>query len=235
MVEKKLNLNQPILSVRRNSPSKIVDQRKTNNALPPIHSLRPLGPKPKPKPKPDPTRNTGAVPFIWEQSPGRPKEEIRAQCRDPEALPRATRFLDETSRDTSEQSRSCSDSEDISSEAVVEQQQQQQQREQRRKVVNQERPILLHCRPNFDKCNLHYNEKEEKDGSDEHDQNVITVCCLLPRSCLKSAVYSLNPAPAVSAMNRVMTFPGSRILSATLTSTSLSSSSTDSENEVMKS
>lgn len=227
-MEKKLNFNQPILSVRRNSPSKIVDQRRTNNVLPTIHSLRPL----EPEPKSDPIKNTGAVPFQWEQSPGRPKEEILAQCRDPEAVPGATRFLDETSRDTSEQSRSCSEYEDCSSEAVVEQ---QQQREQRRKVVNQERPILLRCRPNFDKRNLHYNEKEEKEGSSEHDQTVITVCCLLPRSCLKSAVCSLNPVPAVSAMNRVMAFPASRILSATLTSTSLSSFSTDSENEVMKS
>ncbi|XP_057792359.1 uncharacterized protein LOC131009152 [Salvia miltiorrhiza] len=183
MVEKKLNFNQPILSVRKYSPKKashIVDQRE---GLPLPH---------RPERSSGPVRNPGSVPFMWEQIPGRPKEEILAQshvCAGPLVSPEpppstGMEALLETSEPVEDEG------DDLGTKALVRQQE----------------------------------EAVEKAWSDQQHENVITVCCLLPRSCLKSSAFSLNP---VSAMSRVMTFPGSRMLS----ESPVSGSSTDTENE----
>ncbi|KAG6419455.1 hypothetical protein SASPL_121677 [Salvia splendens] len=192
MVEKKLNFNQPILSVRKYSPKgglNIVDKRE---GLTIIHWLPPH----RPEANSGPTSNPGSVPFLWEQSPGRPKEEILAQshnCASPS-------FDASSEPDVHEGDGSGAN-------ALV-----LQRYAERGRVVDQEKEAAPHRKDSF-----------EREGSEQHE-NVITVCCLLPRSRLRSSVCSLNPVPAIS---RVMTFPVSRMLS----ESALSGSSTDSESE----
>ncbi|KAM5578339.1 hypothetical protein ABKV19_008582 [Rosa sericea] len=75
MEEKQLNFNRPLLSVRRFSATTVSseadDKRKTAKSQP---KLPPL-PAYKSELKSGPVRNPGTVPFIWEQIPGRPKDE----------------------------------------------------------------------------------------------------------------------------------------------------------------
>ncbi|KAL2466658.1 Protein of unknown function (DUF688) [Abeliophyllum distichum] len=76
MEEKQLNFDQPLLSVRRCSPtvaSEKDNKRKTGSSLPRIPRLPPY----KTEVKSGPVTNPGTVPFLWEQCPGRPKEEIK--------------------------------------------------------------------------------------------------------------------------------------------------------------
>ncbi|KAG6416854.1 hypothetical protein SASPL_124295 [Salvia splendens] len=193
MVEKKLNFNQPILSVRKYSPKgglNIVDKRE---GLTIIHWLAPR----RPEANSGPMSNPGSVPFPWEQSPGRPKEEILAQsqnCASPS-------FDASSEPDVHEGDGSGANTLVLQRDA------------ERGRVVDQEKAVVLHCKPSF----------EREEGSEQHE-NVITVCCLLPRSRLRSSACSLNPVPAIS---RVMTFPVSRMLSESV----MSGSSTDSESE----
>lgn len=229
MVQKKLNFNQPILSVRRSSRKTDSQKRKESNVLPMLPSHRPES-------NSGPVRNPGSVPFIWEQTPGQPKEEILAQSSS-ELQPNQMEALQETRWDLDESSitSKAADSADCSEEFVVDgldllyethdlgavaSKPKNEEQGQRRKVVNQDKAILLHCRPSFEKRNYFYcKEKEGSTDGGERHENVITVCCLLPRSCLKSSICNLNLDHATRVMNRVMTFP-------------LSHSSTDSENEV---
>ncbi|XP_047943910.1 uncharacterized protein LOC125190613 [Salvia hispanica] len=196
MVEKKLNFNQPILSVRKYSPKgglNIVDKRE---GLTIIHWL----PTRRPEANSGPMSNPGSVPFLWEQSPGRPKEEILAQshnCASPS-------FDASSEPDVHEGNGSGANS------LVL------QRDEERGRVVDEEKAVALHCKPSSER------------GGSEQRENVITVCCLLPRSRLRSSVCSLNPVPAIS---RAMTFPITRMLS----ESALSGSSTDSESEVISS
>ncbi|KAL2476660.1 Protein of unknown function (DUF688) [Abeliophyllum distichum] len=80
MEDKQLNFNQPFLSVRRFSPtvtSEKEDKHKTENSLHGIQRLPPY----RSELKSGPVSNPGAVPFVWEQKPGRPKEEIKPQTQ----------------------------------------------------------------------------------------------------------------------------------------------------------
>lgn len=229
MVQKKLNFNQPILSVRRTSlktDSQILfDQTKESNALP-------LPPSHRPESNSGPVRHPGSVPFLWEQIPGQPKEEILAQHSSElppnqvEAVHGASQDLDESSTISKA---NCSEELVVNGLDLLDGARdygvyvfnpKNQEQEQRRKVVNQDKPVLLHCRPSFEKRNYLYCKEKERsdDGGGEQHENVITVCCLLPRSCLKSSVCSLNLDHATRVINRVMTFP-------------LSSSSAGSEND----
>ncbi|XP_061357913.1 uncharacterized protein LOC133302183 [Gastrolobium bilobum] len=83
MEEKQLNLNQPLLSVRRFS-SKVTSEtdhkRKTGNSLARFPSY-------KSELKSGPVRNAGNVPFIWEKTPGRPKDESKLQTQAVEQPP----------------------------------------------------------------------------------------------------------------------------------------------------
>lgn len=74
MEEKQLDFNQPLLSVRRFSStvaSEMDSKRKKDSSL---ARLPPL-PVYKSELKSGPVRNPGTVPFVWEQTPGRPKDE----------------------------------------------------------------------------------------------------------------------------------------------------------------
>ncbi|KAK4438843.1 hypothetical protein Salat_0218900 [Sesamum alatum] len=80
MEDKKLNLNQPFLSVRRHSPMlnrQKLDERKVDSARPVMVRI----PHYRSELKSGPVGNPGAVPFQWEQAPGRPKEEMKTQTR----------------------------------------------------------------------------------------------------------------------------------------------------------
>lgn len=78
MEEKQLDFNQPLLSVRRYSStvaSETENKRKTENSLARLPPLPPY----KSELKSGPVRNPGTVPFVWEQTPGRPKDEKKLQ------------------------------------------------------------------------------------------------------------------------------------------------------------
>lgn len=70
--EKKLKLNQPILSVRQSGKD---DKRKFDGSLNSV-------PQPtlyRSESKLDPVRSPGVVPFVWEESPGKPKDGVKLQ------------------------------------------------------------------------------------------------------------------------------------------------------------
>lgn len=88
MEEKQLNFNRPLLSVRRISStvaSETDNKRKTAD-----NSLDRLQPLPGYKSElkySGPVRNAGAVPFVWEKTPGRPKDESKLQTQAVEQPP----------------------------------------------------------------------------------------------------------------------------------------------------
>ncbi|THG21698.1 hypothetical protein TEA_019003 [Camellia sinensis var. sinensis] len=87
MEDKQLDFNQPILSVRRFSSTASSEKnvkRKTDKSLP---SLPPL-PTYKSELKSGPVRNPGTVPFLWEKSPGRPKDEGKSKTQALERPPK---------------------------------------------------------------------------------------------------------------------------------------------------
>lgn len=81
--EKQLDFNQPLLSVRRFSSNSNIDDKKKIDK--PIPKLPPL-PFYKSELKSGPIRNPGTVPFVWEKSPGNPKDERKSQ--QPQIAPR---------------------------------------------------------------------------------------------------------------------------------------------------
>ncbi|XP_054812201.1 uncharacterized protein LOC129313271 [Prosopis cineraria] len=76
MEEKQLDFNQPFLSARRFSPKVASETDKKSKTTSSNSSAR-LPPLPTCKSdlKSGPLSHPGAVPFIWEQTPGRPKNE----------------------------------------------------------------------------------------------------------------------------------------------------------------
>ncbi|XP_054816646.1 uncharacterized protein LOC129316314 [Prosopis cineraria] len=80
MEEKQLDFNQPLLSVRRFSSTVASgkdNKRKTEKSsarLPPLPAY-------KSELKSGPVRNPGTVPFVWEQTPGRPKDENKSHTQ----------------------------------------------------------------------------------------------------------------------------------------------------------
>ncbi|KAF3622271.1 putative 50S ribosomal protein L1-like [Capsicum annuum] len=91
MEDKQLNLNQPFLTVRRVSPTVASgrdETKKTDYSVPTVTHP----PRYKSELKSGPVRNPGAVPFRWEQSPGKPKYESKRQIRALEKPPIAPRL-----------------------------------------------------------------------------------------------------------------------------------------------
>ncbi|XP_044465828.1 uncharacterized protein LOC123196009 [Mangifera indica] len=87
MADKQLDFNQPFPSVRRLSSTVTTSEaevkRKTVNTVPKIPAL----PAYKLELKSGPIRNPGTVPFVWEQMPGRPKNDSKSQTQSPEQPP----------------------------------------------------------------------------------------------------------------------------------------------------
>ncbi|CAL0303840.1 unnamed protein product [Lupinus luteus] len=87
MEERQLDFYQPLLSVRRfpsTAASENDNKRKgdmSSAELPPL-------PVYKSELKSGPMRNPGAVPFVWEQTPGRPKDENKVQTQWPSVTPK---------------------------------------------------------------------------------------------------------------------------------------------------
>ncbi|KAK9284881.1 hypothetical protein L1049_024062 [Liquidambar formosana] len=81
MEEKQLDFNRPLLSVRRFSStetsSEVGGKRKTDNSP----CCIPPPPFYKSELKSGPIRKPGTVPFLWEQIPGRPKDESKSRTR----------------------------------------------------------------------------------------------------------------------------------------------------------
>lgn len=92
MEDKQLDFNQPLLSVRRFSspaaPPEADNKRKTDKPLP---KLPPL-PVYKSELKSGPIRNPGTVPFVWERTPGKPKDEEKSRPQAPVQPPIAPKF-----------------------------------------------------------------------------------------------------------------------------------------------
>ncbi|XP_022870723.1 uncharacterized protein LOC111389968 isoform X2 [Olea europaea var. sylvestris] len=155
MEDKQLNFNQPLLSVRRFSPtvaSRKEDKRKTENSLRGIPQL----PHYRSELKSGPVSNPGAVPFIWEQKPGRPKEDIKPQTQNSERPPIAPKLPPGRSPKANKQ-----DSDEVSATANV-------TKSQLRNVTHnvQSVPSVLDKSKTFD----NFKEiKEDKDISDSGD------------------------------------------------------------------
>lgn len=80
MEGKQLKFNQPLLSVRRISPAMISqrdEKKKTDNSFPTMTHPPPY----RSELKSGLVVKPGTVPFLWEHSPGRPKDESRPQTR----------------------------------------------------------------------------------------------------------------------------------------------------------
>ncbi|XP_039011311.1 uncharacterized protein LOC120140392 isoform X2 [Hibiscus syriacus] len=81
MEDKQLDFNRPLLSVRRFTSqvagSESEGNKKTDNSLNKI----PSPPIYKSELKSGPIRYPGTVPFVWEKTPGQPKEEKNTQAR----------------------------------------------------------------------------------------------------------------------------------------------------------
>ncbi|KAF3444012.1 hypothetical protein FNV43_RR13702 [Rhamnella rubrinervis] len=88
MEEKQLDFNQPFLSVRRFSSTVVSPEADERNKI--DKSLPKLPPLPvyKSELKSGPVRHPGAVPFLWEQTPGRPKNESKSQTKAPPVAPK---------------------------------------------------------------------------------------------------------------------------------------------------
>ncbi|CAA2983679.1 Hypothetical predicted protein [Olea europaea subsp. europaea] len=155
MEDKQLNFNQPLLSVRRFSPtvaSKKEAKRKTENSLRGIPQL----PHYRSELKSGPVSNPGAVPFIWEQKPGRPKEDIKPQTQNSERPPIAPKLPPGRSPKANKQ-----DSDEVFATANV-------TKSQLRNVTHdvQSVPSVLDKNKTFD----NFKEiKEDKDSSDSGD------------------------------------------------------------------
>lgn len=112
MEDKQLNFNQPLLSVRRHSPT-VTSQKRDNRRIDSYsHQVRPHLPTYRSELKSGPIRNPGAVPFLWEQSPGQPKEEKKPQTissHKPPIAPRLPpgRAKQQDSHDGSRNTASC--------------------------------------------------------------------------------------------------------------------------------
>ncbi|KAI4319744.1 hypothetical protein MLD38_033308 [Melastoma candidum] len=73
--DNQLDFSQPLLTVRRFSPTVVPPETPENRGIDRTTANLPPLPRYKSDLKSGPVRNPGTVPFIWEQSPGRPKDE----------------------------------------------------------------------------------------------------------------------------------------------------------------
>ncbi|KAK6134321.1 hypothetical protein DH2020_031944 [Rehmannia glutinosa] len=196
--DKKLNLNQPILSVRRYSHK--ADKTKTDNTLPAI-LRRPLYSS---DPKSSPVTNPGSVPFHWEQIPGQPKEHMKPQTRKCDG-PSPDENIRDFCKETTEESKSCDEAfidaldtlsriesflfytsmscDDLDAkvsgsfstdsqtrENLPEKQSVvRQQPRLKMKIVNRKKPGGLQNRPSFAKRYFHYHHSKEKEGGSDKD------------------------------------------------------------------
>ncbi|KAI4341127.1 hypothetical protein MLD38_025887 [Melastoma candidum] len=73
--DNQLDFSQPLLTVRRFSPAIVPPETLENRRVDRTTANLPPLPRYKSDLKSGPVRNPGTVPFVWEQTPGRPKDE----------------------------------------------------------------------------------------------------------------------------------------------------------------
>ncbi|XP_042060099.1 uncharacterized protein LOC121804562 [Salvia splendens] len=82
MEDAQLNFDQPLLSVRRHPPPTLISQKRETRRIDSYsYQVRPQLPTYRSELKSGPITNPGAVPFLWEHSPGQPKEETKSETR----------------------------------------------------------------------------------------------------------------------------------------------------------
>ncbi|XP_031097672.1 uncharacterized protein LOC116001860 [Ipomoea triloba] len=256
--EKKLKLNQPILSVRRSGKD---DKRKIDDSSS-LHSV-PQAALYRSESKLDPVRSPGVVPFVWEESPGKPKDGAKLQ-NDTTGRPRVVPRLPH-GRIMAKTNQQCFDSEISEDEAYAESSKSKvffvdcksgsfkgsdepdrTSSETRdfmiglflpgAKTMASETPIyvpgkqsvvheLPRPRKNVAKADRPPRLQLEPSGGwhcyqshdcedDEHKHETLfpaKACGVVPRLCVRSSIFILNPVPAMSVKTRVHTSPGSRM------------------------
>ncbi|KAL9683692.1 hypothetical protein QQ045_015520 [Rhodiola kirilowii] len=100
MEPKKLDFNRPVLSVRRFGPTAAETENKARTDI--AQNNFPAVPFYKADLKSGPLRNPGTIPFVWEQTPGRPKHERKSIYQNSELPPIAPRLPPGNRRDANE-------------------------------------------------------------------------------------------------------------------------------------
>nr|GMD92752.1 uncharacterized protein LOC109168038 isoform X1 [Ipomoea batatas]GME18912.1 uncharacterized protein LOC109168038 isoform X1 [Ipomoea batatas] len=233
--EKKLKLNQPILSVRRSGKD---DKRKIDDSSS-LHSV-PQSALYRSESKLDPVRSPGVVPFVWEESPGKPKDGVKLQndtTGRARVVPRPPhgRIMAKTNQQ-------CFDSEISEDEAYAESSKSKvffvdcksgsfkgSDEPDRTSSETRDFMIVAHELPrprkNVAKADRQPRLQLEPSGGwhcyqshdcedDEHKHETLfpaKACGVVPRLCVRSSIFILNPVPAMSVKTRVHTSPGSRM------------------------
>ncbi|XP_019172648.1 PREDICTED: uncharacterized protein LOC109168038 isoform X2 [Ipomoea nil] len=258
--EKKLKLNQPILSVRRSSGKD--DKRKIDDSS--LHTV----PQPvlyRSESKLDPVRSPGVVPFVWEESPGKPKDRVKPQNNNTTGRVRVVPRLPhgrvaktnyqcfDNSEEECEISEAENDDEGYaeSSKSKVlfvdckagsfkgsDEEPDRTSSETRdfviglflpaTKTMASETPLYVPGKPrtrkNVAKADRRPRLQLEPSGGwhcyqshdcedDEHKHETLfpaKACGVVPRLCVRSSIFILNPVPAMTVKTRVHTSPGSR-------------------------
>ncbi|CAH1421662.1 unnamed protein product [Lactuca virosa] len=173
-------------------------KRKNGNSLPTI--------SPSPSYKSGPLRNPGTVPFVWEHTPGKPKDETKTQKHIKYLVPkpppgRISKPKKQESLEVKltefeslkEIKKESSDSRVINEKPL-----------EVKKVVNRanEKPQITYG-PNFLQFTGDDSEEDSDFDYDEHENTSYKVCGLLPHFCLKGSIGLLNPLPGLSMRTRL--------------------------------
>ncbi|KAI3795196.1 hypothetical protein L1987_37845 [Smallanthus sonchifolius] len=206
MGDKRLNLNRPLLSVRRFSPNAAnaqKDSRRKNESS--IPALLP-SPSYKSELHSGPLRNPGTVPFVWEQIPGRPKDETKKQK--PPIVPNLPpgRILKPKKQDSDivmqgfyVEKGPVKDSFERSKDSKKEISHSRNDNDNDDGDISgeNEKPQLTYG-PNF----LQFNDDDNEDDSDfdyaVHGNMSYKFCGLLPHFCLRGSIGILNQTPGLS-------------------------------------
>ncbi|KAD7117230.1 hypothetical protein R6Q59_006193 [Mikania micrantha] len=166
MESKRINFNRPLISVRRFSP-KLAGSRK--------EARRKNETSYKSEWYSGPLRNPGTVPFEWEQTPGRPKDETKTQKPHDVPNPPPGRIFKPIKQDFDDDD--DGNGNDNGSE--------------------NEKPQLTYG-PNFIQFNGHDTDFDYDYDYDVHGNMSFKLCGLLPRFCLKGSIGIVNAAPEFS-------------------------------------
>nr|GMD91530.1 uncharacterized protein LOC109168038 isoform X1 [Ipomoea batatas] len=234
--EKKLKLNQPILSVRRSGKD---DKLKIDDSSS-LHSV-PQSALYRSESKLDPVRSPGVVPFVWEESPGKPKDGVKLE-NDTTGRPRVVPRLPHGRIMAKTNNQQCFDSEISEDEAYAESSKSKvffvdcksgsfkgsdepgrtssetrdfmivvhELPRLRKNVAKADRPPRLQLEPSGGwHC---YQSHDCEDEEHKHETLFPAKACgVVPRLCVRSSIFIMNPVPAMSVQTRVHTSPGSRM------------------------
>lgn len=204
MEENQLNFNRPLLSVRRFSStisSQKESKKKNGSSLPSISQ--------SPSFKSGSLRNAGSVPFVWEQTPGKPKDSTKTQQNSKNLVPKLPpgriskpkkqESLDvfpikSTEIETSKETKKVEVPHNVTNKKSLEV----------KKVVNREneKPQITYG-PNFLQLAGDDSEDDSEFDDDDHENMSYKVCGLLPHFCLKGSIGLLNPVPGLSVRTRL--------------------------------